>query len=497
MWSNHSVIESANLVMSLLSSPSAQVVAHGEHLGFEELVDRVGTWAGHLASTRAPASRIGVLSGNDHDFVVAYLACLTAGMVAVPLNPLSPGPERAHDLTAVGAAEILVGRRLAGMLGETEFGVPVTQLDPAAAQGGPIDPRTEAADVEPDAVAALLFTSGTAGPSKPAMLTHRNFRASLLSIEATGVDLRSSPQVSVSVIPLFHIFGLNVIINLGLRVGAMLDLRETFDPADLVHIVGQDRGTILAGPPNLWHAISHLDVADTEPLRHLTVALSGAAPLDPGVARSMREQHHVDLREGYGLTETCGVLCSGFGADAVEVGSVGPIMPGVECRLVDSEGQDVLIGDVGEVWVKGPMISPGYWEDEPATRRSRTEDGWFRTGDLAVVDDHGHLSITGRIKDLVIVSGFNVHPAEVEQVLQSHPAVAAAAVVGIPDENTGERVRAFVVLHDGGAAPDLDDELRRHCIDRLARYKVPVGVEIVDTLPVGVAGKLKRRDLAG
>jgi long-chain acyl-CoA synthetase len=432
-------------------------------------------------------------------FVSGYLACLAAGMVAVPMNPASPDPERRRDMEAVRLVEVLVGPSTAHCADSLRTAAPdavVTIMESTNVEGTAIDVLSDPTPVDPDDIALLLFTSGTAGPSKPASLTHHNLRTSLLSIKSTDLDLTSEPQAMVAVVPLFHVLGLNVILNLGLAVGATIVLHDEFDIPTLLDQVETHAVTVLGGPPNMWRALSRLDPEQTVPLQRLTVALSGAATLDPKVARTMREVHNVDLREGYGLTETCGVLCSGFGTDHVDIGSVGPVLPGIEVRLVDADGSDVLVGDIGEVWVRGPMVSPGYWNDDAATARTRSSEGWFRTGDLATVDDMGHLSISGRTKDLVIVSGFNVHPAEVENVLQSHPAVDAAAVIGVLDPATGERVDAFVMLHEGSELEGLEQRLREHCAANLARYKVPKRIEVMDSLPTGIAGKLRRRDLA-
>ncbi len=492
--------ETANIVNHLLSATTSRIVTPDHITSAEELKSRAGLWAAHLRSRHDRGSRIGLISRNDESFIVGYLACLAAGMIVVPMNPLSPEPERARDMAAVKMGEVLIGPSSQSEVPAVLSAAPdvmVTVLEDANVEAEPMDPLLGAAAVEPDDVAVLLFTSGTAGPSKPAILTHRNLKASLLSMEATGVDLRSHPQAVVALVPLFHVFGLNVIVNLGLTVGATIVLHDVFDAKRLVEEVAAYNVTILAGPPNMWRVLARLDPADTVALRALDIAVSGAAPLDPTVAKDMRDRHGVDLREGYGLTETGGVLSSGFGIEEMEVGSVGVVMPGVECRLVDADGHDVLIGDIGEVWVRGPMVSPGYWDDDDATRLTRTDDGWFRTGDLATVDEDGHLSISGRTKDLVIVAGFNVHPAEVENVLQGHPGVESAGVVGIPDSGTGERVKAFVTLREGADAEGIEDRLRAHCEDNLARYKVPRSIEVMDSLPVGIAGKVRRRDLAG
>ncbi|HEX6422659.1 MAG TPA: AMP-binding protein, partial [Acidimicrobiales bacterium] len=196
--------------------------------------------------------------------------------------------------------------------------------------------------------------------------------------------------------------------------------------------------------------------------------------------------------EGYGLTEAAPAVTSGLGHDAPD-GSIGVPLPGVAVRLVDASGEDALVGDPGEIWVKGPNVFPGYWQDDEATRAVLTDDGWLRTGDVAVVDDDGYLSLVDRVKDVVIVSGFNVFPAEVEDVLRLHPAVEAAAVVGVPHPHSGEAVKAFVVVAEGVHVDE--DELAEHVGRHLARYKCPSAFAFVDELPVGETGKVLRREL--
>ena len=206
----------------------------------------------------------------------------------------------------------------------------------------------------------------------------------------------------------------------------------------------------------------------------------------------MRAHLGLTLTEGYGLTETSPVVTSASGTDA-PVGSIGPVLPGIEMRLVDADGEDALVGDSGEIWVRGPNVFKGYWQDPEATATAVTEDGWLRTGDIAVVDDHGFVFLVDRAKDLIIVSGFNVFPAEVEEVLVEHPAVERAAVVGVPHPHTGEAVKAYVVLAPGLSAEE--DDIIDFCTDRLARYKCPSKVMFVDELPHNVTGKVLRRAL--
>ena len=496
LWCNQSV----NLVDQLLKQPPDRVALHvGDHaVTYGELKQRVQNWSRELRGRFEPHSRIAVLSGNDADFVTAYLATLHAGCVCVPLNPASPGPELIREMVSVQPSALVVGpaggASLAGIRDHLQangvqiYGPDGNELDDV---DEPAELDTPAQEVDAEDPALLLFTSGTAGSPKAAILTHGNLISSLQSVLSTPADLTSEHHTALAVIPLFHVMGLNIVVNLGLRIGATLILEDHAYPERTAALLAEHGVTMIAGPPTLWNALAALD--SLSGVDQIRVALSGAAPLDPRTSTILRDRHGIEIREGYGLTETCGTVASGVAEVNVPNGSVGRPMPGVECRLVDSSGEDVYVGDVGEVWVRGPMVSPGYWEDEAATAASRTSDGWLRTGDLAVVDDQGCLAIVNRMKDLVIVSGFNVHPAEVEQILEMHPAVASAGVAGEADPRTGERVVAYVVLAAGATADA--DELREHCMGELARYKVPKRIELVDALPVGLVGKLRRQDL--
>ena len=226
----------------------------------------------------------------------------------------------------------------------------------------------------------------------------------------------------------------------------------------------------------------------------MRLAVSGAAPLPQELFDAMRKRFNIVVHEGYGLTEAAPIVTtSAIGRREPTAGSIGPPLPGVDVRLVDAEDGDVLPGDPGEIWVRGPNVFPGYWRDPDATATALTDDGWLRTGDVAVADDAGELSLVDRAKDLVIVSGFNVYPAEVEEVLLEHPDVAEAAVVGEPDPRTGETIVAFVVPEPGRRAPT--DELLAQCARSLARYKCPTRVEVVEALPRSFAGKVLRREL--
>jgi long-chain acyl-CoA synthetase len=239
-----------------------------------------------------------------------------------------------------------------------------------------------------------------------------------------------------------------------------------------------------------WTALANAEAHAFEGVR---LAGSGGAPLPPDVAAAFESRFGLPVWQGYGLTEASPTVTSSLIGGVPKPGSIGVPLPGVDVRLVDVDGEDALAGDPGEIWVRGPNVFAGYWNDSEATDAVITPDGWLRTGDIAVADDDGYLFIVDRAKDLIIVSGFNVFPAEVEEVLLEHPHVAEAAVVGVEHPYSGEAVKAYVVAVPGAGVEE--DELIEFAADRLARYKCPTTVTFVDQLPLGLVGKVLRRAL--
>lgn len=503
-----------NLASLLADAPSHRTaLAVGERTTtFDQLYERVACWRGALLGAGfGSGTRVAIIGGNDEVFVTGYLAAVTAGLVAVPLNPQSPANEIRRQLDAVHADVIIVGNAglsvwqdiaeeqiSAGVkafvaselaAGSTELpAVLVPGLD-----GGPVKGIVDVAGHEP---AILLFTSGTAGDPKPAVLTHDNLSSSLQSIQTVNAEFLAEPQVALGVIPLSHVFGINLLVNLALAAGMTMVLEDFASPARTAALVRRHSVTVMAGPPTLWAGLVRDGSVAAGDLASVELAVSGASRLEPSLAVQAQERLGIRIQEGYGLTETAGVVTSSMGTEAA-IGSVGPLMPGVEVRLVDLSGQSVLIGDVGEVWVRGPMLSPGYWKFQDGRgvveASSQTSDGWLMTGDLAVVDDDGCLAIMSRIKDLIIVSGFNVHPTEIETALLAHPSVESVGVRGEHDDMTGERVVAFVIAASGHQFDEA--ELLAHCRNELARYKVPKRIEPVLELPVSTIGKLRRHEL--
>jgi long-chain acyl-CoA synthetase len=470
----------------------AALVSRGKVTTYGELRDQVARMRGGLLEAGiSPGDRVALLAANNWYFVSSYLAVLGVGAVAVPLNPASPAPAVQHELQSVGAALAIVGPTgrpaIAGVDIDrvpTLSGV-ITAADLLESEPAPL------VEVGPDDLAVLLFTSGTAGAPKAAKLTHGNLRANIDQMLSQPAAPGGSAEVALAALPLFHVFGLNALLGVALYAGWTVVLMERFDAHAALEAIAEHGVTVVSGVPTMWSALATLPGVGHEAMAGVRLAISGAADLEPDVARLVADRLGVTLSQGYGLTEASPVVSGTLGYKAPE-GSVGRPLPGVEVRLVDG-GDDVLVGDPGEVWVRGPNVFTGYWEDQAATDAVLDADGWLRTGDLAVVDDDGFLFLVDRAKDVVIVSGFNVFPAEVEEVLEMHPAVAEAAVVGVPHPHTGEAVMAYVVPAAGATVEE--DALITFAANYLPRYKLPATVAFVDALPHTVNGKLVRRIL--
>ena len=482
------------------------LISRGRSITYGELREQVSRLRGGLAAAGVgPDDRVAVIAANNWYFVASYLAILGLGAVAVPLNPSSPGPELARELAGVEAMGVVVGPsgrrsfatvdrstvpslRLVVVAGQGDTPVPdAVDLDSLlAAEPAPVVPR------EDDDLAVLMFTSGTAGFPKAAMLSHGNLRSNLEQMQRQPHRTQTADDVAFGVLPFFHIFGLNVVLGLALHTGGSVLAVERFDPESALEAVAKHGVTLIAGAPAMWTAWAHLPGAPADAFATVRVAGSGAARLDPAVQSLVLERFGLQVSEGYGLTEASPVVTNSTGIPAPR-GSIGAPIPGVRVRLIDADGRDVLVGDAGEIRVQGPNVFQGYWNDPEATADALTPDGWLRTGDLAVVDDDGFLFLVDRLKDLVIVSGFNVYPGEVEGVLIEHPGVEAAAVVGVQHPHSGEAVKAFVVARDGASVEE--DDVIQFCEARLARYKCPQKVVFVDEIPQGLGGKVLRRQL--
>lgn len=483
-------------------SSSVALVSRGNSTTYGDLNDQVGRLRGALIELGiGKEDRVALLCGNSPYFVVSYLACLGIGAVVVPLNPASPALEIQRELQVVGARAIVIEPTAMSAWQSIDRSALPTLTTVIATDGHELPDALTLSSlldhspipivaIEPNQLAVLMFTSGTAGAPKAAMLSHQNLYANVRQLG--DFSLMTPSDVVYGVLPLFHIFGLNVMLGFTLFVGASVVLVERFDPVTALETFEKRRITVVPGAPQVWSAFAQLPGLNPKSFAGIRIALTGAAKMPEDVTRLFQERFGLNIYEGYGLTEASPVVSMSIGYQ-FKVGSVGRVLPGVEVRLVDENGEDSLRGDAGELWVRGDNIFMGYLDDPQATSRVLTPDGWLRTGDVAVIDDEGYTFLVDRVKDLIIVSGFNVYPAEVETILNSHPHIVAAAVVGVAHPHTGETVRAFIVPAIGVHLDE--DAVIEFCHKHLARYKCPSKVLMVDALPVGGTGKVLRREL--
>lgn len=479
------------------------LISRGLPTTYGQLRDQVAALRGSLLRLGlGRGDSVAILCENVRYFVDSYLAIVGVGAVAVPLNPSSPAVALEREIAVTGAKFVVVGPMGRATWQQVDRStIPSVEhviVTDGRAAGGAInfddllsgDPAP-IIDVDPDDLAVLMFTSGTAAAPQAAMLSHRNLLSNIEQ-SLSARDRVITGDVVFGVLPMNHIFGLNVMLGLSLHAGSTIVLIQRFDPSTALDTIAERKVTVIPGAPPMWVAWSQFAEADRGAFASVRLALSGAARLPEEVSRAFEARFGIGIRQGYGLTEASPVVTTSAGIP-IRTGSIGKVLDGVEVRLVDSSGGDVLVDDPGEIWVRGPNVFRGYFNDPEATRQVLDADGWLHTGDIAVMDQDGYLFIVDRVKDLVIVSGFNVFPAEVEEVLLEHPGVAEAAVVGVPHPYTGEAVKAFVVAARGA---DLhEEELIAFCMDRLPRYKAPTKILFTDELPRNPGGKLLRRVL--
>ncbi len=481
------------------------LIFHGQPTSYLELDERVDSTAAALAGLGvAPGDRVALLVGNVPEFVSTFYGAIRAGAVACPLNVMLTAEELGYILADAGVRAVVteletlpnvlaVRDRLADLAAILVIGGPPAPAGTISLEEALSDPgEPPEVDRAPTDLAAIAYTAGTTASPKGAMLTHGNLASNLEQMASVPM-LAEPDDVVLLVLPLFHIYGLNAVLGPGIKQGATALVIERFDPRRTLELVERHGVTVLAGAPPMFSAWLALDepVPDLSSVR---LAVSGASRLAPEVLEAFHRRFGVTIWEGYGLTECSpAVTTNALGATA-KPGSIGLPMPGIEIRLVDDAGEDVEEGDPGEILVRGPNVFAGYWNRPEATAEVLGGD-WLRTGDVAYRDEDGYLFLVDRKKDLIIVSGFNVFPQEVEEAIARHSDVAEAAVVGITDERTGEAVQAWVVPTEGRSVTQeaILDFLHGH----LARFKWPKEVQVVEELPHHVTGKVLRRALRG
>ena len=442
-----------------------------------------------------PGDRIGLVLPNVPPFPVLFYGAVAAGAVVVPMNPLLKGREVEYYLEDSGATIVFAWKDMAEEAGKgaEAVGIECVSVGPDFAERlAAYEPDDEVVERDDSENVVLLYTSGTTGKPKGAELTHVNMRTNAaLSVE-TLLDLAET-DVVMGCLPLFHVFGLTCGLNASVRAGSCLTLIPRFDPAKALEVVARDQVTVFEGVPTMYSAILNADGADDADMSSLRTCISGGSAMPVEVMKSFEKKFDCIVLEGYGLSETSPV--ASFNQPDIErkPGSIGVPVRGVEMKLVDDDFNDSPSGEIGEIAIKGENVMKGYWGKPEETEEAMNADGWFRSGDMAEVDEEGYFFIVDRKKDLIIRGGYNVYPREVEEALYEHEDVAEVAVIGVPHDELGEEVGAAVALKSDGSASE--DELKAFAKERLAAYKYPRHVWLVDDLPKGPTGKILRREV--
>ena len=508
----------------------------GRSITFGEVDEASRALAAYLqGSGLERGDRVAVMMPNVPQYPVAVAAILRAGLVVVNVNPLYTPRELEHQLKDSGAKAIVILENFAGTLQQVIDSVPTKQVILAAmgdmlglikgtlvnhvvrrvkkmvppfslpgatrfndAVGKGRRMRYTPPKISPDDIAVLQYTGGTTGVSKGAVLLHRNLVSNILQAEAWYQPaLKKIPSgeqiVTVCALPLYHIFGFNTNMMLSLRMGGCNILIA--NPRDIPSVMKE----LAAQPFHSFPAVNTLFTAlanhpdfDKVDWSHLKISVGGGMAVTQGTARQWLEKTGCPICEGYGLSETSpSATCNPVDATAYS-GTIGLPMPSTELALLDDDGKEVAMGSPGEIAIRGPQVMAGYWQRPDETAKVMTPDGFFRTGDIGTMDERGYFRIVDRKKDMILVSGFNVYPNEIEDVLSGMPGVLECAAVGIPDEKAGEAVKVVLVKKDQAVT---EADVRAFCEANLTGYKRPKVVEFRTELPKTPVGKILRREL--
>ncbi|GAA4468710.1 acyl-CoA synthetase [Phytohabitans houttuyneae] len=475
-------------------SPERVAVVHdGREYTYREVAERTARLA-HVLAARGigRGDRVAYLGPNHPTLLEMLLATGVLGAAFVPLNTRLAAPELAYILRDSGAAALIWSPRLAGVVEELKATVPYElSLDGYEAALSTVEPEPLDLPVAPDETCMLMYTSGTTGRPKGVMLTHANVTWNTVNL-LVDVDITSTEVTLVSA-PMFHVAALNQTVLPTFCKGGTAILVSAFDPDATLELIERHRVTFLFGVPAMFQAIARSPRWAEADLSSVRSAICGGAPVPEPLIATYR-QRGVTFMQGYGLTESApGATFLRAGDSPAKAGSAGTPSFFTDVRLAAPDGGPVAPHEPGEVQIQGPNVMAGYWGQPAETAAALTGDGWLRTGDVAVADDEGYLYIRDRIKDLIISGGENIYPAEVEDVIYQHPAVAECAVIGVPDERWGEVGRAVVVLRAGAR---LDPAQLLAFLDgKIARYKIPKSVVLAEGLPRTASGKVLKQEL--
>jgi long-chain acyl-CoA synthetase len=484
-----------NLTRSAIEHADRVAIRLGDAvLTYAQLDDATKHVAGLLAADGVqPGDRVAIMLPNVPHFAVVYYGILRAGAVAVPMNPLLKEREVAYHLVNSGATLIFVWK---GFRDEAEAGAKLAEAKAVVVDSVGFSALLGAAQQVPGVVerddydtAVILYTSGTTGQPKGAELTHANLARNVeITVEMAGI---AADDVFFGGLPLFHVFGQTCGLNAAVAAGATLTLMPRFDPAMALELLVRDKVTIFEGVPTMYVVlVNHPDKASYD-LSALRICVSGGAAMPIDVMTAFEKVFGCVVLEGYGLSETSPVASFNL-PDKRRPGSIGTPVTGVTFRIVDDADNEVAPGDIGEIAIRGHNVMKGYW-NLPAETAEAIRNGWFHTGDMARQDEDGFYFLVDRKKDVIIRGGYNVYPREIEEIFYQHPVVAEVAVVGIPHAELGQEVGAAVALKPGTTA--TAEELRFFVKNKVAAYKYPRHIHIVDALPKGATGKILKREI--
>ena len=501
----------------------------GARLSYAEIGDKAARFAGALvACGLAKGDRIGLYLPNVPDYLIAYYGALKAGAIVVNMSPLYSRAELAHQITDSGARIVvttdvpalydtaiallrdgLVERVIVGNLSgglppvkrwlfrrfrAAEVAAVATGNDRIVTMASMLEsaPLTQTIAVAPEDVALIQYTGGTTGTPKGAMLTHQNLTANARQVHALDPHQGVGDRI-VGVLPFFHVFANTCVLNRTVLAGGMVAMLPRFAAKDTLRTIARVKATALPGVPTMYQALlDHPDCARTD-FSSLRACISGGAPLAETLKGKFEAQTRARVIEGYGLTESAGVVACNPYEGAGKTGSIGQPLPATEVRLLDREdsSKPAVDGEPGELAFRGPQMMKGYWERPDDT--DTFADGWLRTGDVATIDDGGFIRIVDRLKDMISVGGFKVFPSQIEDVLYAHPAVKEAIVIGVSDAYLGEMPKAFVTLNDGFEAEG--EALKAWLNPQLGKHERVKAVDVRRELPKTLVGKLSRKEL--
>ncbi|MCP1157700.1 long-chain-fatty-acid--CoA ligase [Bacillus infantis] len=485
---------------------------YGKKITYRELRQHVRLFAASLqAGGFEKGGRVAVMLPNCPQYVISYYGILAAGGIVTQVNPMSVEREIEYILNDSGAERMIALDAFYPKVSSVRSNTPLKEIIAVSLQPSAVDFGEDSTFesflqrgkgnfapvmMEPEHDTAVLqYTGGTTGRSKGAMLTHRNIIANVVqSYEFFKQTIDIGEERYLTVIPLFHVFGMTSCMNLSIYTASVSIMLPRFELDEVLETIKNEQPTVFPGVPTMYGAITNHPRAEEYGIDSIEVCNSGSAPMPVEVLKEFERKTGAVILEGYGLSEASPTTHCNPVFAARKAGSVGIGFPSTDYKIVDlaSGSQEVPAGELGEVIIKGPQVMKGYW-NMPEETAHALRDGWLYTGDIARVDEEGYLYIVDRKKDMIIASGYNIYPRDIEEVLYEHPAVQEAVVIGVPDAYRGEDVKAVIVLKSGKLADEK--EIMEFCRANMAAYKVPGIIEFRDALPKTSVGKILRRAL--